>query len=289
MSGCDIAAKSAAPSQSAVFQLGRYLGRELQTLTSGLPKLAAAPFLDCCSMSRKGDDDVVDAFRLLSFNRGQRLPPEELMVRARRNGDIEKCFPAAKVTRSTKGDYLYRAVISRNEIAGAVAAAIQDIDYPNFKGNVEDDALHGAYLKVWSVMATLQEPPPYSGPINRNTSGSRWCNLIAALKSPRSAREARSSGVCRSPHVRSLASVIVCLRSIQKNPAIIDVENRVLGEHASNSGESTPPIAKTLDAATTGAGIGRPPPARWNSACFAADPRLPAPAAPGPARSVIFR
>ena len=89
--------------------------------------------------------------------------PEELMVRARRNGDIEKCFPAAKVTRSTKGDYLYRAVISRNEIAGAVAAAIQDIDYPNFKGNVEDDALHGAYLKVWSVMATLQEPPPYSG------------------------------------------------------------------------------------------------------------------------------
>jgi hypothetical protein len=44
----------------------------------------------------------------------------------------------------------------------------------------------------------------------------------------------------------TLASVIVCLRSIQETPAIIDVENRVSAEHASDSGDSTPPIAKTL-------------------------------------------
>jgi hypothetical protein len=35
--------------------------------------------------------------------------PAELLVRARRTGDIEKVFPDAKVTRNTMRDYLYRA------------------------------------------------------------------------------------------------------------------------------------------------------------------------------------
>src|SRR5216683_7097861 len=34
--------------------------------------------------------------------------PAELLVRARRAGDIEKVFPEAKVTRNTNSDYLYR-------------------------------------------------------------------------------------------------------------------------------------------------------------------------------------
>jgi hypothetical protein len=33
----------------------------------------------------------------------------ELLVRARRRGDIERMFPSAKVTEDTKTDYLYRA------------------------------------------------------------------------------------------------------------------------------------------------------------------------------------
>ncbi len=35
--------------------------------------------------------------------------PAELLVRARRAGDIEKVFPDAKVIRHTNSDYLYRA------------------------------------------------------------------------------------------------------------------------------------------------------------------------------------
>ena len=57
----------------------------------------------------------------------------ELMVRARRPGDIEKCFPDAKVTRNTGSDYLYRAVLPRDVVKQAMAAMIDQIDYPNFK------------------------------------------------------------------------------------------------------------------------------------------------------------
>src|SRR5258708_27290230 len=37
--------------------------------------------------------------------------PAELLVRARRAGDIEKVFPESKVTRNTTTDYLYRAIL----------------------------------------------------------------------------------------------------------------------------------------------------------------------------------
>jgi len=85
---------------------------------------------------------------------------DELLVRARRAGDIEKCFPNAKVTRTTKSDYLYRAVIPRMEIALAIGQRIDDIDYPNFKDSVQDGSLHAAYVSVWHAMAGLQHPPP---------------------------------------------------------------------------------------------------------------------------------
>jgi hypothetical protein len=86
--------------------------------------------------------------------------PTELLVRARRAGDIEKVFPDAKVTRNTKSDYLYRAVLPRDLVKQALAAMIDKIDYPNFKDSVEDSSLHAAYSGVWHAMAGLQHPPP---------------------------------------------------------------------------------------------------------------------------------
>jgi hypothetical protein len=82
--------------------------------------------------------------------------PNELLIRARRKGDIEKCFPDAKVIMNTSGDYLYRAIAPRDEVATAIAAKIRDIDYPNFKDSVQDQALHDAYVAVWFEMAQLQ-------------------------------------------------------------------------------------------------------------------------------------
>ena len=86
--------------------------------------------------------------------------PTELLVRARRNGDIEKVFPSAKVIKDAGTDYLYRAVIPRDAVKQAVAAMIDDIDYPNFKDSIEDKSLHAAYVGVWCAMAGLQHPPP---------------------------------------------------------------------------------------------------------------------------------
>jgi hypothetical protein len=86
--------------------------------------------------------------------------PAELLVRARRAGDIENVFPDAKVTRSTNRDYLYRAVLPRDVVKQALAAMIDHIDYPNFKDSVEDRSLHAAYVGVWCAMAGLQHPPP---------------------------------------------------------------------------------------------------------------------------------
>jgi hypothetical protein len=86
--------------------------------------------------------------------------PAELLVRARRAGDIEKVFPDAKVTRNTDSDYLYRTVLPRDAVKQALAAMIDHIDYPNFKDSVEDRSLHAAYVGVWCAMAGLQHPPP---------------------------------------------------------------------------------------------------------------------------------
>ena len=85
--------------------------------------------------------------------------PAELLVRARRAGDIEKVSDA-KVTRNTNSDYLYRAVLPRDVVKQALAAMIDLIDYPNFKDSVEDRSLHAAYVSVWCAMAGLQHPPP---------------------------------------------------------------------------------------------------------------------------------
>ena len=86
--------------------------------------------------------------------------PAELLVRARRTGDIEKVFPDAKVTRNTNSDYLYRAVLPRDVVKQALAAMVDHIDYPNFKDSVDDRSLHAAYVSVWCAMAGLQHPPP---------------------------------------------------------------------------------------------------------------------------------
>jgi hypothetical protein len=88
-----------------------------------------------------------------------------LLVRARRPGDIGKVFgPDVKVKRSTDSDYLFRAIVRVEQVELALARAVKNIDYENFKDSVEDHALHLAYMKVWTAMSELQHPRPYSTP-----------------------------------------------------------------------------------------------------------------------------
>lgn len=90
----------------------------------------------------------------------------ELLVRARRPGDIQKVFPNAVVTELHHADYQFRAVITRAEIKSAMCGEIDRISYSNFKDSVGEKDLHDAYMRVWSHMSLLQPVPPYSGARN---------------------------------------------------------------------------------------------------------------------------
>ena len=85
-----------------------------------------------------------------------------LLVRSRRDGDILKVFPGAKVTRTPGRDYLFRALIDREEVALVIADHLRGTDYNNFKNSVRDDKLHNAYSGFWTIMSRVQEIPPYS-------------------------------------------------------------------------------------------------------------------------------
>ncbi len=84
----------------------------------------------------------------------------ELLVRARRHGDIERVFPLAKVRRTRKSDYGYRATIPRETVAAVIAIEVSNIDYDNFKNSVPMKHVdrHNAYLRVWSTMEAFQVP-----------------------------------------------------------------------------------------------------------------------------------
>jgi len=94
---------------------------------------------------------------------------DELLVRARRDGDIERVFPDAKVEVTLDNDYRCRARIKRSDIAVAMVQRVMDIDYSNFKGSVKDSELHDAYMDVWSAIGKLQPGGPYSASLRRRS------------------------------------------------------------------------------------------------------------------------
>lgn len=98
-------------------------------------------------------------------------PPDCLLVRARRPGDIEKVFGRrVQVTRAEDADYLFRAVVARADVEEAMDKEIGRIDYANFKSSVADLELHNAYLSVWTAMSRVQNPRPYSQPYKAKTA-----------------------------------------------------------------------------------------------------------------------
>jgi hypothetical protein len=89
----------------------------------------------------------------------------ELLVRARRKGDIEQVFGRrVYVERRTDADYLYRAIVTKTEVKMAMEREVDRVMYGNFKDSVTDPELHHAYLGVWQAMAAVQHPRPYSKP-----------------------------------------------------------------------------------------------------------------------------
>lgn len=79
-----------------------------------------------------------------------------LLVRARYDGDIEELFPSAMVRKTPKADYLYRASIDRTEVMEVVAEQVAEIDYANFKSANPKHRQHDL-MKIWNVMYDAQD------------------------------------------------------------------------------------------------------------------------------------
>ncbi len=77
---------------------------------------------------------------------------DNLLVRARIQGDIERVFPGAEVSHTPDHDYYYRASLPRKEVAGKIAEKVESIGYSNFKNTVKDPGRHEAYFEVWEIM-----------------------------------------------------------------------------------------------------------------------------------------
>jgi hypothetical protein len=89
----------------------------------------------------------------------------QLLVRSRVKEHITRYWPDADVKRTpgTHRDYLYRASISRDDVAKVIADYVMnDISEGNFKASVTDRKLHRVLMRAWGVFAELQEIPPYS-------------------------------------------------------------------------------------------------------------------------------
>ena len=92
-------------------------------------------------------------------------PPKKdgtLLVRARRQGDIERVFAGAKVEKTPGRDYLFRAFMPREQVSQVIGQHVAGINYGNFKNSVKNNKLHDAFAGFWSIMARLQPIPPYS-------------------------------------------------------------------------------------------------------------------------------
>lgn len=104
-----------------------------------------------------------------------RTNPDRVLVRGRLKGDVEralgKTLRRAKVTRTPHADYLYRATITRRQLADRMLELVDGISYPNFKGSIPATAAHAgrshAYHRVWDVMMDAQRAAePKSGGIH---------------------------------------------------------------------------------------------------------------------------
>ena len=83
---------------------------------------------------------------------------EELLVRSRVRGDIDKIFPDSNIFEMEKSDYKYRSYIKKIEVSEKIREIVTNINYDNFKNSISksEDQRHSSYLNVWNEMRKLQ-------------------------------------------------------------------------------------------------------------------------------------
>ena len=96
-----------------------------------------------------------NAFFSIVKNRNKK---NELLVRARIKGDIEKVFPEANTFEDKNADYRYRAFIETSIVVDKISNEIFKIDYDIFKISISIDDFSRtiAYGNVWKELYKLQ-------------------------------------------------------------------------------------------------------------------------------------
>jgi hypothetical protein len=83
--------------------------------------------------------------------------PDTLIVRARFPEHIRNLFPVARVTKTAGRDYLYRALLPRQEVADMLKKYTEEMDYTNFKDSVDEPIYQRSCSEVWGVMRRYQK------------------------------------------------------------------------------------------------------------------------------------
>lgn len=89
----------------------------------------------------------------------------KLTIRSRVKSDLaalrSRYLPELGPIHERTGDYRFHAKAPRRAVARAMAAAVEDIGYANFKNEIartQGPVRHDLYARVWEVMWELQHP-----------------------------------------------------------------------------------------------------------------------------------
>lgn len=90
--------------------------------------------------------------------------PTRLLIRARSEGDIRNLkdlLPDSEPFALTHSDYEWRLDCTAAEWAAALAQMALEVDYPNFKNSIKDQAHKSAYMACWSALLKIEDKGRY--------------------------------------------------------------------------------------------------------------------------------
>ena len=79
-----------------------------------------------------------------------------MIVRARCAAHLQSLFSGTEVLETRNADYRFRAFVHRDVVKSVLTAAIDALDYSNFKDSIADAQYHDAASRVWEVMHIIQ-------------------------------------------------------------------------------------------------------------------------------------
>jgi hypothetical protein len=113
-------------------------------------------------MTQEGFYSVVEYSPSMERGEAPKAQKGSLLVRARVLQDLEalgKYVPGLTIQRDDSADYAFRSIVPRAEWTAFLIAAVEEVDYGNFKNRVasrQGEERAGIYHMVWSALLALK-------------------------------------------------------------------------------------------------------------------------------------